>query len=362
MSDLSPLEIDTIAEVGNISLGASATALSAIINKRVEITTPRLNISTVLEVKNHFPLPCIVAEVNYSSGLQGSNILLIKEKDARVIASLMIGSPVTEADKPMDEIEISALQEAMNQMMGQMATSMSELFNRRIEITPPSVELRNLTIAAPVLRGLADQDKVVEIVFKMSVEELIDSTLVQLVPLKSARAMALFLLGEEAVLMQQASDMNPATLDLPLRPEEGVSSAPDSGALVPAAPDVPLVKVKETLPGGLYLPPRVPTENSRDQTAVLEKLELVKDLSVDVTAILSGARLPLGKLFDMENGCIIDLDGYINEPVELLVNGKLIASGEVVLIDEQLGVRITKMHLEQSLGSAGSPERNWKAS
>ena len=362
MGDLSPLEIDAIAEVGNSSMGAAATALSAIINKQVQITTPRLNLFAVLDVKKRFPLPCVVAEVSYRSGLQGSNILLIKEKDARVIASLMIGSPVAEADIPMTEIEISAVQEAMNQMMGMMATSMSELFQRRVDITPPLVELRNLSLAAPALQGLADRDKVIEIVFKMSVEELIDSTLVQLVPLKSARDMALFLLGEEAVLQQQPGDLIPAAVDPALRPEERFSGLPDSGATDQAALNELSAAEKESLPGGFYLPPKAPTEKSRDQAAVLEKLELVKDLSVDVTVILSSTRLPLGKLFDLEKGGIIDLDGYIHEPVELLVNGKLIASGEVVLIDEQLGVRITKMHLEQSSGLAGAPESKWKAS
>ena len=149
MEELSPLEKDTIAEVGNISLGASATALSTILDKRVEITTPRLDILSIAAVKRKFPVPCLVAAVNYRAGLDGDNILLIKEKDARAIAALMLGRDPSDTDQPLQELELSALKEAMNQMMGFMATSMSEMFARRIDISPPRIERRNLGEGMP---------------------------------------------------------------------------------------------------------------------------------------------------------------------------------------------------------------------
>lgn len=350
MEELSPLEIDTISEVGNISLGASATALSTIINKRVAITTPRLEILTVADVKERFPLPCIVAEVNYITGLQGSNVLLIKEKDARVIASLMMGSPTIETEKPLDEIELSAIQEAMNQMMGLMATSMSEMFHRRIDISPPVVELRNLAVADPALKGLKDQDSVVEVSFKISVEGLIDSTLVQLIPLESARAMAGFLLGEEAGFEQEGEDAFTAASE-PLLLEDHYTDEAVSGADVLKEMDEQIFAGTEPVGFGFSdLQELPPTEKNPDDAATMEKLDLVKDLPMDITAILSKTRMPLGKLFDLDKGCIIDLDGNIDEPVELLVNGKLMAYGKVVMVNEQLGVRITKMQLGSTQG------------
>lgn len=344
MNELSPLELDTISEVGNISLGASATALSAIIDRRVSITTPCLTLLTVADVKERFPVPCVVAEVNYTAGLQGSNVLLIKEKDAQVIAALMMGSPPEDTEKPLGEIELSAIQEAMNQMMGLMATSMSDMFNRRINISPPLVDRRNLAIADPALRGLHDDDPVVEVAFKMSVEDLIDSTLVQLIPLESARDMALFLLGEETAA-EQDSEKPFADEVEPAAPQEVAAEGILAAAAAKWQDEEPVFTQAEPVRLGLPENLSFTAENNPDD-AVLEKLDMVKDLPIDVTVILGATRISLGALFDLEKGGIIDLDGYIDTPVELLVNGKLMAHGEVVMVDEHLGVKITKMQME----------------
>ena len=349
MDDLSPLAKDTISEVGNISLGASATALSTIINKRVEITTPRLEILEVAEVKNRFPVPCLVAEVNYVTGLEGNNVLLIKEKDARVIAALMIGQEGEITDKPMDELEISALQEAMNQMMGYMATSMSEMFARRIDISPPFIEMRNLMEADPALTGMQDQDRVAQISFNIGVEDLINSTLVQLIPLQSAREMAGFLLGEELFISSASDENDSAALEAePQPPPDTDPVVPDDpvhdrfSGRIPAEPELSSIGVK-----GLQ------AETGRNKVssdeATMEKLDLVKDLPMEIKVLLGKTRMPLGKLFALGKGGVIDLDGYADEPVELLVNGKLVARGEVVMVNDQLGVRITKMLLSSDL-------------
>jgi len=111
--------------VGNISLGSSATALSVLLNREVQITTPRLEVLEMSEIQLDYPLPCLAVEVDYTVGLEGSNLLLIKESDAIIIAALMMNEPYEGKEGPMGEIEQSAVQEAMNQMMGSMATSMT---------------------------------------------------------------------------------------------------------------------------------------------------------------------------------------------------------------------------------------------
>ncbi|MEW5785277.1 MAG: flagellar motor switch phosphatase FliY [Bacillota bacterium] len=347
MEELSPLEKDTISEVGNISLGASATALSTIINKRVEITTPRLEILTVNEVKHRFPVPCLVSVVSYRTGLHGKNILLITDKDARAIAALMIGRSTGDLDKPMGSLEISAIQEAMNQMMGYMATAMSEMFKRRIDLSPPIIELRNLAEKEPALEGLRDQDSVVQIAFKISVADLIDSSLVQLIPLPSAREMVGFLLGTEVHPQPEPESDSPVNAPEPA-PHGGEAGMPvDERRPEQEAPG----PVEDTAESFYDEEPLSCTRDEADPDGAdtFDKLDLVRDLPMDITVILGKTRMPLGSLLTLGKGGIIELDGYVDEKVELLVNGKLVAFGEVVMINERLGVRITKMRLEAAV-------------
>ncbi|KPC99924.1 CheY-P phosphatase CheC [Geobacillus sp. BCO2] len=129
---LSPLEQDALGEIGNISFGSSATALSMLLNQKVEITTPSVSIIERTSVADEFPQPYVAIQVNYTEGLLGTNLLVIKQQDAAIIADLMLGGDGTAADGPLGEIQLSAVQEAMNQMMGSAATSMSTVFGKRL--------------------------------------------------------------------------------------------------------------------------------------------------------------------------------------------------------------------------------------
>ncbi|MGM0651867.1 MAG: flagellar motor switch phosphatase FliY, partial [Bacillota bacterium] len=197
MEELSALEKDTIAEVGNISLGASATALSTILNKSVDITTPKLEVLSLDQVQRAYPVPCIAVKVEYTAGLQGSNMLLIKEADALIIAALMMGEPYENKAGPLTEIELSAVQEAMNQMMGSMTTSMSELFQRPIDISPPGITMINLAEEKEPLEEISEIDQVVQVEFSIKVDNIIDSAMIQVIPVEFARQMAADLLSGE---------------------------------------------------------------------------------------------------------------------------------------------------------------------
>ncbi len=337
-AQLSELEKDTIGEVGNISLGASATALSTLLNKVVDITTPSLDVRKVREIQEEYPLPCLMVEVKYTSGLEGSNVLIIKEQDALIIAALMMGESPEGKEGPLNEIEISAVQEAMNQMMGSMATSMSELFQRPIDITPPKLEQIDLSNERSQIYGLDINDEVVHVEFSIRVEDLIDSVMIQVIPVDFAKIMAGDLLHGQA---------DPA-------PDPGPEQTPG---------------VEEILPEVEYVDGReeatVETTASKQESASrptaaqkvpepeidLQKLELVKDIPMDIEVVLGTTRVPLGKLFALDKGGIVELDCNVHDPVELMANNKLLARGEVVMINDQLGIRITEIQFEDVIES-----------
>lgn len=330
MEPLSHMEKETIAEVGNISLGAAASALSAILNRRVYITTPRLEMRAVNQVKESYPVPCLLVEVKYLSGLQGSNILLIKQEDALVIAGLMLGS--SPEQQSLGEMELSAIQEAMNQMMGYMATAMSEMFGQVVEISPP--ELTICDLADEELNFLDESSPVVELAFTIQVEDFIDSKLIQVIPYDFAKKMTEFLLSGGEVPLEESL---PKALSVEKAVEEPVEEPVEEAAALPQA-DAQEPSTASRYPAAFneVEPGSEPEVNS------WEKLELVRGIPLEVTVILGKTRVPLGELLALNRGGIIALNQAADNPVEIQINNKPVARGEIVLVDEQLGVRITE--------------------
>ncbi len=334
MEPLSHMEKETIAEVGNISLGAAASALSAILNRRVYITTPRLEMRAVNQVKESYPVPCLLVEVKYLSGLQGSNILLIKQEDALVIAGLMLGSSLEQ--QFLGEMELSAIQEAMNQMMGYMATAMSEMFGQVVEISPP--ELTICDLADEELKLLDESSPVVELAFTIQVEDFIDSKLIQVIPYDFAKKMTEFLLSGGEVPLEESL---PKALSGEKAVEEPVEESVEEPVEEAAA--LPQADAQEPSTAGRY--PAAFNEAEPDSEPKVnswEKLELVRGIPLEVTVILGKTRMPLGELFALNRGGIIALNQAADNPVEIQINNKPVARGEIVLVDEQLGVRITE--------------------
>ena len=141
---LSPEEIDAIGEIGNISMGSAATTLSALLNQKVTITTPNVTYSNWREVAESYQKPCVLLKISYVEGLSGDNVLILKEDDVKIITKLMMGMEPVVDDEPLGELHLSAIGEAMNQMMGTAATSMSSMMAKKIDITPPDVDLIDL--------------------------------------------------------------------------------------------------------------------------------------------------------------------------------------------------------------------------
>ncbi|GEM_PF-7055 len=338
--ELDEMQKDVLAEVGNISLGSSATALAQLINRQVQITTPRITLTNMKEVRNRFPVPCLVVKVNYIKGLEGENVLIIKEDDALIITGLMMGLEPPEKPEKLEELELSAISEAMNQMMGSASTAMSDFFERVIDISPPDLSHKDLHTEDLDADEIAEETPLVQISFQMEVEGLIDSELIQLVPLEFAREIASYLLsalsGEELDHFEEEAEEAEEPEDIFSSVLEGAGPAEDAQAQAESpAPAKEPAQEKSA-------PREVPVQEKLDEEEA-ERLDMIRDIPVEISAVLGRTRVPLKSVTSLFAGDIINLERYVGEPVELLANDRLVAKGEVVLVNGQFGIKITSM-------------------
>jgi len=319
---LSSLEEDTIKEVGNISLGSAATILSQLVSRRVKITTPRLSYTTIAEIKAQFPAPCLVVEVAYVNGLAGKNLLVIAAKDAQIISRLMMQEDPRESGE-MDEIHLSAVGEAMNQMMGSAATAMSDMFDRKISISPPRVEFRDVGMSLEEARLLEDDvEKFAQVSFRIEVEDLIDSEIIQIIPLKFAVEMTGYLLNRYQ--LDEGGDLEKGEEGKPVLPEPE-NNLQDISTETEAYPGEPAGEK------GFNLLPEA------------GGLELVKDISVQIEGVIGKVRKPLSEILALSKGSLVEMDTNIGQPVDILANGKLVARAEIVAIREHFGLKLTEI-------------------
>ena len=347
-AQMSDFEKDTIGEIGNISMGSSATALSTLLHRKVSITTPNVAITTRSQLQADFPMPYLYVEVQYREGIDGSNILIIKETDAAIIASLMMGGDGSISPEfTLDEIHMSAVGEAMNQMMGLATTSLSSMFNKKIDIAPPIV--KKIDLSRENLEVDSDFEEVVQIRFKMEIEDLVNSEIMQLMPIEAARIMIRNLMGEpeETVApplppVDMEKRQEPAYAPPPPPPPQDAYMPPPSYAAPPqyGAPQPAYSGVQR---GEQYAvqPVQFAPLHEGYGTEVPNNIGLIMDVPLDVAVELGKTKKTIKDILDLTQGSIIQLDKMAGEPVDLLVNGKLIAKGEVVVIDENYGIRIT---------------------
>ncbi|NWL86397.1 MULTISPECIES: flagellar motor switch phosphatase FliY [unclassified Paenibacillus] len=358
---LTPLEQDALGEIGNITFGSAATALSTLLSKKVDITTPKVSIITRSQFESEFPKPHVAVHVQYVDGFEGMNSLVIKTRDAQVIADLMLGGDGNPAEEELNEIHISAVQEAMNQMMGSSATSMSTIFNRFVNISPPGIDILNMTNGTGI-NNLPSDEILIKVSFRLTIGDLIDSTIMQLLTVKFAKEMV------ESLINGSVSE--------PVKQETAAAAAPPAPAYEPPAPAYEPPAPTYTAPPmssqpmpqqqGYYYPPQerpmaepqhfgtVPGRNLNVQPVQFanfgnpalghideNNLNLLMDIPLKVTVELGRTQKQIKDILELSQGSIIELDKLAGEPVDILVNNKLIAKGEVVVIDENFGVRVT---------------------
>lgn len=344
---ITDFEEDALGEIGNITMGTSATTLSTLLKKKVSITTPMVTITTPEKLRSDYPRPYVVVEVDYTEGLRGSNILIVKEADAGIISDLMMGGQGNFSQTSLSEIDLSAVGEAMNQMMGSATTSLSSMFNRRIDIAPPSLTLVDL--GKNSLDLASEYDELVAIKFKMEIENLVNSEIMQLIPVEAVKSMMVLLIGNsteesgvEAVLETAESEPAVQTAEAP------VSSAAKTELEMPVNNQVWEQPSYNNEPSPVRKPQQYAVQpvqfanlQELKSSSTPQNIGLIMDVPLDVSVELGKTRKTIHDILELHQGAIIQLDKMAGEPVDLLVNGKLIAKGEVVVIDENYGIRIT---------------------
>ncbi|KPL61125.1 flagellar motor switch phosphatase FliY [Rossellomorea vietnamensis] len=341
MSDyISSIEEDALGEIGNISFGSSATALSTLLNQKVEITTPKVTIINKNYLEEEFPHPYVAIQVQYTEGFSGVNLLVIKQSDASIIADLMLGGDGRNPSGDLGEIQLSAVQEAMNQMMGSAATSMSTVFSKKVDISPPSIDLMYIPQGEGE-ENIPEQDLLVKVSFSLKIGDLIDSNIMQLLPLSFARSLVDELMNGGAtkeVAATSAPSMEAPKADPEPAYSGNVESTNTSHQSNP-----------QHLGGqsGHSEPVHVqPATFSSFEPAALgqqesKNLNMLLDIPLQVTVELGRTNRSVRDILELSSGSIIELDKLAGEPVDILVNSQLMAKGEVVVIDENFGVRIT---------------------
>ncbi|SFL72283.1 flagellar motor switch phosphatase FliY [Pelosinus propionicus] len=330
--ELSAIEQDALGEIGNISMGSAATTLSVLLGRRVSITTPRVSVSNLEEIKGQYPLPYLVIEVGYTHGIVGTNVLAIREQDALIIADLMMGGDGLNPPTELNELYMSAVSEAMNQMMGGVATSMSTMFRKKIDIAPPNVNLIDFAVASSITNAVGSDDNIVRVAFRMEVEDLIDSEIMQILPIDVSKEMVDSLMN--AVQPPAAA---PVT-ESPKVAETSSSQAQTAKAQQQvAAASVAKQHIQPVNVQPVQFAPLVQGTMPVSDT----NIDLIMDVPLQVTVELGRTRKLIRDILELAPGSVVELDKLAGEPVDILVNGKLIAKGEVVVIDENFGVRIT---------------------
>lgn len=365
---LSDMEQDALGEIGNITFGSAATALSTLLGKKVDITTPQVTLVRKDELGDVFPKPHVAVSVQYVDGFQGINSLVIKTKDAQIIADLMLGGDGDVVLEELNEIHISAVQEAMNQMMGSSATSMSTIFNRFVNISPPGIDILDVS-NGDGLDHLPPVDLFIKISFRLKIGDLIDSTILQLLPVPFAKQMVDILMGvveeqpeQPAVTAPPAPAAQQAAAMQETAAAAQMHAAPQPAYMAPPMQQVPPMQY-QTPAAGYDIPMHQPGPNTYGQTASRNvnvqpvqfanfgnapyiqpdetNLNLLLDIPLKVTVELGRTQKQIKDILELSQGSIIELDKLAGEPVDILVNNKLIAKGEVVVIDENFGVRVT---------------------
>lgn len=328
VEELTQDEKDIIGEVGNISMSQAATTLSALLNKEVKITTPRVTQSTLGEILSESDYPKVVTSIDFKYGLDGSNMLMIDVPDAIIIADLMMGNDGTDvADNEFGELELSAVGEAMNQMIGTASTAMATMFGRTIDILPPKVEV--LKKGQSGIHEGRENERIVSISFDLNVEGLINSRIAQLYTEDTVREINKIMLSDTAETL--------ANREVPVKEEPAVSEPAPAPAPTPTpTPQAPVEKVQVQTPDFQEL-------TDQGISDVPRNLDLIMDVPLEFTVVLGKSRRTIKDILSLGAGSVVELDKMTDEPLEILVNGKLVAEGEVVVINESFGIRITNI-------------------
>ena len=383
---LSDTEKDAVGEISNISMGTAATTLSSLLNQKVNITTPRVEVADWDKLSRKYDRPCVMLQIRYKEGIDGNNVLILKERDVKIITDLMMGGTGNVDDgEELTDLHLSAIGEAMNQMMGSAATSLSSMFNRKIDISPPIANIVETYNEMDETLPQFLNDNFVIVAFKMQIGDLIDSEIMQLYPVDFAKELlTMFSIDQEEQADNSATSAEPTPAEQAAAPQQAAPQPQAGTAPQQAAPQQPMPDMSQQgmmqqgmmqqgmpmqgmpygygmpmqgMPYGYGMPmQQAPVKDVNVSPASFqpfqadvnplvqqENIDLIMDVPLEVTVELGRVSKSIKDILDFAPGTIVELNKIAGEAVDVLVNGKYVAKGEVVVIEENFGVRITEI-------------------
>ena len=378
---LSDTEKDAVGEISNISMGTAATTLSSLLNQKVNITTPRVEVADWDKLSRKYDRPCVMLQIRYKEGIDGNNVLILKERDVKIITDLMMGGTGNVDDgEELTDLHLSAIGEAMNQMMGSAATSLSSMFNRKIDISPTIANIVETYNEMDESLPQFLNDNFVIVAFKMQIGDLIDSEIMQLYPVDFAKELlTMFSIDQEAQSDNSSASTEPTPAEQAAAPQPQAGTAPQAAAPQQPMPDMSQQGMMQQgmpmqgmpmqgmpygygmpmqgMPYGYGMPmQQAPVKDVNVSPASFqpfqadvnplvqqENIDLIMDVPLEVTVELGRVSKSIKDILDFAPGTIVELNKIAGEAVDVLVNGKYVAKGEVVVIEENFGVRITEI-------------------
>jgi len=359
---LNEYERDALGEIGNICMGTSATTLSSILGKKVSITTPHVVLSNNMIELGRYQKPYVAVEVSYTAGIDGYNVLLMKNEDVLMITDLLMGgSGTADPAAPVGDMELSTISEVMNQMVGSSCTSLSNILKMPVNIAPPIA--RSIILEEDSLSDLpCGQETVIAIRFSMVIQGVLNSEIMQIMPFPFGKKLVSVLLSE---MNGTASEIIP----IPVPPQGVTPPAPAAKGASPVQSAPPPVKASPRPENRTPYPPQPhAAETNRVSVKAMQyqnfdepqtdaqsgkpdygdSLGLILDVPLQVTVELGQCKKSIKDILGLSMGSVVVLNRMAGEMVDIMVNGKLFARGEVVVIDDNYGVRVTEIITPQS--------------
>lgn len=365
--ELSPEEKDAIGEISNICMGTAATTLYSLVNQKVVITTPVVEISNWSSLTSDYAKPCVFINIYYKEGIDGNNVLILKEDDVKIITDLMMGGDGLNPSPELTDLHLSAICEAMNQMMGSTATSLSSMLNCKIDISPPEADLMNMDADA-IPDKVTDfmKSKFVKVTFRMTIGDLVDSTIMQLYPIDFSKELfKRFSGGDDAAVEEPVAKPEPVKSVPASTPEPAPAKPQYQSNMSQSMMSQPMMgqqmmgqqMMSQPMMGMpmMGVQPEVNVQNVQFQAfnpvanlaMQQENIDLIMDVPLEVSVVLGRTKKSIKEILEFGPGTIIELDKLAGEPIDVMVNQKLVAKGEVVVIEESFGIRISEIIKEK---------------
>ena len=312
---LTDAERDAVGEIANINMGTAATTLSTLLNHKVTITTPKVSYVTINEISAQYDKPCVFIHISYIDGISGNNVLILKEHDVKVITDLMMGGDGSNTEGELTELHLSAISEAMNQMMGSAATSLSSMLDKKVDISPPTasvVDLNDSIDDVTVSNFLSDE--LVQVSFTMQIGDLVDSQIMQLYPFDFARDLYQKFIGD-AGLGQEEAQPEPVPAAQPQSipdPMAGVNMNSAAQAM-PQQPQMQPNMAQQVMQQPYMMPaPNVNVQPAQFQPfnagvsplMQQENIDLIMDVPLEVTVELGRSNKSIKEILDFSPGTI----------------------------------------------------------